>query len=376
MRASTSLAEPPPERNAPELRLNAVCPYYTMYPLSFPLDELKGAQAGEVVLDPFCGRGTTLFAARLRGLEAVGIDLNPVAVAIARAKLASTTLGRVMNLANELIASHSDVKPPKGRFWMLAFDPETLRETCSLRAGLLTAGENHTASLLRAIFLGALHGPRNKGEPSYLSNQMPRTYATKPEPAVKFWEKHELLPARVDLIRVLRRRADRVLNAPIPPVTGRVIEGDARTALSGTRRRFSRVITSPPYLGMRTYLPDQWLRYWALGGDPTPTYALPGQIASQHPETFAQELADAWTAISERCLPGARMTVRFGALPSIPIEPSELIAESLDRAAASWQVIETRSAGAANHGRRQADQFSAEASTALAETDVIAVLDA
>lgn len=376
MRASASLADPPLERNAPELRLNAVCPYYTMYPLSFPLDELKGAQPGEAVLDPFCGRGTTLFAARLRGLQAVGIDLNPVAVAIARAKLASTTHGRVMSLADELIASHQDVETPEGRFWTLAFHAETLRETCALRAGLLTGGEGHTASLLRAVFLGALHGPRNKGEPSYLSNQMPRTYATKPEPAVRFWEKHELLPTRIDVTSVLRRRVDRVLSAPIPTVTGRVIEGDARTALCGTRRRFSRVITSPPYLGMRTYLPDQWLRYWALGGDPMPTYVLPGQIASQHPETFAQELADAWTAIGERCLPGARMTVRFGALPSIPIEPSELIADSLDRSGASWQVIETRSAGAAHHGRRQADQFSPKASTALTETDVIAVLGA
>ena len=48
------------------------------------------------------------------------------------------------------------------------------------------------------------------------------------------------------------------------------IEGDARTALRRIRRRFTRVITSPPYLGMRTYLPDQWLRYWALGGEPSP----------------------------------------------------------------------------------------------------------
>ena len=374
MRAAAGLAEPPAGKNAPELRLNAVCPYYTMYPLSFPLDELKAAQSGEVVLDPFCGRGTTLFAARLQGLEAVGIDLNPVAVAIARAKLASTTPGRVTNLAKELIASHQGAEIPKGRFWTLAFDEKTLRDVCALRAGLQTAGEGHTASLLRAVFLGALHGPRNKGEPSYLSNQMPRSYATKPEPAVRFWEKHELLPAAIDVSNVLKRRVDRVLTATVPGVTGRVIQGDARTALCGTRRRFSRVITSPPYLGMRTYLPDQWLRNWALGGEPAPEYALAGQIASQHPETFAQELADAWTAISERCLPGARMTVRFGALPSIPVEPSKVIADSLRRSEASWEVVETRSAGAAHNGRRQADQFSPEASAPIAETDVVAIL--
>jgi hypothetical protein len=374
MQAQSCIADPPVGKNAPELRLNAVCPYYTMYPLSFPLKELEGAQPGEAVLDPFCGRGTTLFAARLRGLETVGIDLNPVAAAIARAKLASTTVGRAMSLVEELISSNPDPEVPTGQFWTLAFAPETLREICALRSGLQDAGDAHTASLVRAVFLGALHGPRNKGEPSYLSNQMPRTYATKPEPAVRFWEKHELLPTRIEVSEVLRRRFDRVLSAPVPAVAGRVIQGDARTALSGTKRRFSRIITSPPYLGMRTYLPDQWLRNWALGGEPTPIYALQGQIASQRPRKFAQELADAWTAISERCLPGARLTVRFGALPSLPIDPSKLIEDSLDQSGAEWKVIETRPAGAAHNGRRQSEQFSAEASTPIAETDVVAIL--
>lgn len=53
-------------RNAPRLRLNAVCPYFTMFPLDFPYQHLLDAQPGEWVLDPFCGRGTTNYAARLR----------------------------------------------------------------------------------------------------------------------------------------------------------------------------------------------------------------------------------------------------------------------------------------------------------------------
>jgi len=40
-----------------------------MFPLDFPLDILrKRALPGDRVLDPFCGRGTTNFAARLVGL--------------------------------------------------------------------------------------------------------------------------------------------------------------------------------------------------------------------------------------------------------------------------------------------------------------------
>ena len=56
-------------RNRPEFALNAICPYFTMFPLTFPLAvRHRRARCGEWVLDPFCGRGTTNYAARLVGL--------------------------------------------------------------------------------------------------------------------------------------------------------------------------------------------------------------------------------------------------------------------------------------------------------------------
>lgn len=61
---------------------------------------------GELVLDPYCGSGTTLLEAALLGRGAVGLDLNPLAVLIAAAK---TTRIRI-DLLESLVASvHVDL---------------------------------------------------------------------------------------------------------------------------------------------------------------------------------------------------------------------------------------------------------------------------
>jgi len=41
---------------------------------------------GELVLDPFCGSGTTLVESVIRGRDAVGFDINPLAVLVSRVK--------------------------------------------------------------------------------------------------------------------------------------------------------------------------------------------------------------------------------------------------------------------------------------------------
>jgi hypothetical protein len=72
--------------------LNAVCPYFTMYPLSFPLRVLaRERDAKKWIFDPYCGRGATNFAARLLGMPSAGFDSSPVAAAIAQAKLANSS---------------------------------------------------------------------------------------------------------------------------------------------------------------------------------------------------------------------------------------------------------------------------------------------
>ena len=142
--------------------LNAVCPYYTMYPLAFPLRVLKEhGKRGDWVIDPFCGRGTTNFAARLLQMPSVGVDSSPVAAALAMAKLATAEPHRVVASAKAILdAAQEPLSLPSGEFWKLAYHENTLVQLCQLREALLAECSSPTRVLLRAIVLGALHGPR------------------------------------------------------------------------------------------------------------------------------------------------------------------------------------------------------------------------
>jgi len=369
----TVTAAPSPSRPEDVLRLNAVCPYYTMFPLDFPLQQLAARPDATRVLDPFCGRGTTLYAARLAGLPSVGIDINPVAAAIAQAKLVQVTPGAVIRLARQILDGSMRGEVPEGEFWQWCFERETLVELATLRKALLGM-TTPTAAMLRAVLLGILHGPRNKNLPSYLSNQMPRTYASKPAYAVKFWKKRDMEPVRVPALEVIQRRAKRLLDAAPLARGGRVYLGDSVETLGGLRQRFDLVVTSPPYYGMRTYVADQWLRSWFLGGPPEVPYGTHGQIARQpNQEAFIQALAEVWAATARRCHQGTRLAIRFGALPSARTDPEQMLTASVRKAKAGWAVKEVRQAGTPLKRNRQAEQFG-KAGSAIDEIDLIAEL--
>src|SRR5690606_26627454 len=123
---------------------------------------------------------------------------------------------------------------------------------CALREGLLRIRKETGASiLLRAAALGCLHGPLNKMEQSYFSNQMPRTFAAKPDYALKFWKKKNLKAPKVKVVDVIRKKLSRInnLNTPIQWSTDQVLCANSQNVESFEKipRNFSLVITSPPY---------------------------------------------------------------------------------------------------------------------------------
>jgi hypothetical protein len=343
-----------------------------MFPLAFPLSILKRrAQAGDVVLDPFCGRGTTNFAARLLGLRSLGVDSSPVAAAITASKLVTVTAPDALAEARRILTEHEARHIPASEFWQWAFHPTVLDALCRFREALLEDCTTDARIALRGIVLGALHGPKQKTFSSYFSNQCPRTYAPKPAYATRFWQERGLLPEPVDVLAVIERRAKRYYDTS-SSTTGEVRLADSRQAEAlqpdAPEARFDWVITSPPYYGMRTYIPDQWLRNWFVGGPDAVDYTTRDQVVHSSPEDLAADLRLVWRNAEYVCAEDSKMVIRFGGITDRRANPLELIKSSLSDS--GWRITTIKEAGSATEGKRQADAFLRTKSTPMVEYDV------
>lgn len=347
-----------------------------MFPLEFPLGILRRrAKKYQTVLDPFCGRGTTNFAARLVGLRSLGVDSSPVAAAITAAKLVHVESPEILSEARDILTNTEPHNIPSGPFWAEAYHTETLLELCRFRTAFLRDCSTPTRIALRGIILGALHGPKQKTFQSYFSNQCPRTYAPKPVYATKYWRSRGLSPLRVDALEIIERRVKRYYSA-VPEGNGEVRLRDSREVDSlvpeSVDARFSWVITSPPYYGMRTYIPDQWLRSWFIGGADHVDYSSERQITHTSPEDFAADLRKVWRNVAFACASDATMVVRFGGISDRRVNPQELAKTSFRDS--PWRLLTIRNAGSAREGKRQADTFLRSRSKPVVEYDLWARL--
>jgi hypothetical protein len=90
-------------------------PYYAGFPENFARKLLESARlpVGATVLDPWNGSGTTTYAASHLGLTSCGLDLNPVMVIVARARLLATSeADSIEPLAAEVTKCERAVQTP------------------------------------------------------------------------------------------------------------------------------------------------------------------------------------------------------------------------------------------------------------------------
>ena len=243
-------------------RFHALCPYFAMFPESFAekwIDRLT--RRDEVVLDPFCGRGTVPFQAMLMERTPVGNDINPVAFCVTRAKTNAPQVSRLMRRLQSLEAAFNSSEWETQRrklpeVFRHAYRANTARQLLYLKTSLRWR-TNTADCMIAALCLGALHGEMDASH-RYLSNQMPRTISTKPSYSIKFWKERGLVPPKRDVFKVLRKAAIFRYESGIAGRTkGQILNHDIRE-LPMLSRKFARPVRVCDYFSAIL----QHYRFW------------------------------------------------------------------------------------------------------------------
>ena len=286
-----------------------MCSYLASFPASLVHAFIaRYTRPGDVVLDPFSGRGTTPLQACAEGRIGAGNDLNPFAHILTAAKVDpptkadiktrlvalrvawAATAGEWNEIADrvaadpgapELMVPGPGSRPIGGSMAArpdssvpaevaLAFHPRTLAQLLYLRAGL--DPDDRTDRFILATLTGILHGK----SASYLSAVMPNTFSMAPRYVREFVSRTSFHSPERDTFTLLEDKVRRLYRQPVPAARGIALLGDARD--SGVRFRESLrarglpeqarlVVTSPPYLRVVKYGYYNWLRLWLLGYD-------------------------------------------------------------------------------------------------------------
>jgi adenine-specific DNA methylase len=221
---------------------------------------------GGTVLDPFCGSGTVLVEAMLAGRAAIGSDLNPVAVMLARAKTYPRAPERSAALvaAAQGVADHASArrKAKAGASRRLPqedvalFAPHVLLELDGLRDGVAHAPPETRPDLLLVLssILVKLSSRRGDTSEEETDKRIAAGY-----PSRLFVKRTEELARRFDELAT---------RLPKPPPRARVWEDDANVLAKVEDGAVDAVITSPPYVATYDYLKHHELRMRWLGLDP------------------------------------------------------------------------------------------------------------
>lgn len=227
---------------------------------------------GDVVYDPFMGRGTTLLEAALLGRIPIGCDANPLSELLVRPRLEPPSIAEVEERLGAISFSSARVLPDE----LLAFyHPETLRSIVSLRSYLLRKRKSGELDEVdRWIWMVALNRLTGHSPGFFSVYTLPPNQAVSVRAQLRINRERKQTPERRDVAKLILRKTKRLLK-DVDPLTARTLRRSGQRAklvvsqCDRTPELRSRsvqlIVTSPPFLDIVNYMQDNWLRGW-FGG--------------------------------------------------------------------------------------------------------------
>ena len=279
------------------------------------------SEAGDTLLDPFCGSGTVLVEAMLAARRAVGIDLSPLAARLAKLKTTPRDERSIeaMVAAAQSIAAFADARreqragatrryPPDD---VNSFDPHVLLELDSLRAGIAShARDDAAAAEALELVLSAILVKVSRRTSDTSAANAPRRIAAGFTARLFARKAAELA----------RRLAEFTALVPAEAAPARVSVDDAARLRTVAASTIDAVVTSPPYVATYDYSVHHAMRMRWLGLEGR---ALEdAEVGARRRYTrlepraarvaWMRELAAVLRALSRVCRTGARVAIVAG----------------------------------------------------------------
>lgn len=228
------------------------------------------SEKGDVVLDPFCGTGTTALEANLRGRVSIASDLNPLAMRIVDAKLNPADIAEV-TLHLQMINLRRPVNLDSySEYFSSYYDIDTFREISNLRRHF-SESNDRIAAFVELVALGLLHGHSS----GYFSTYALPHVSLSPSEQMEVNLRRNQTPDYRPVVPRILRRAAGVLRDGAPSVLRRMSERnivgiqDSRDLSQVSSGCVDLTVTAPPLpseggltgTGV-TSLSEIWLKLW------------------------------------------------------------------------------------------------------------------
>ena len=234
--------------------------------------ERSGAagRPGDIVYDPFMGRGTTVIEAALLGRVPYGCDINPLSLFLTRPRLNPPTLSQVAARLKAIDFADADEFPED---LVVFYHPETLKEICALRKYLLKR-ETETAldTVDEWIWMIALNRLTGHSPGFFSVYTLPPNQAVSLKSQRKINESRSQTPPRRKVSDLILRKSERLLSDCDQKVRGNLsqVSGNARLLTQRSSatpdcpirsRTCSRASTG----AARSCCPIRGIRFWWSG---------------------------------------------------------------------------------------------------------------
>jgi hypothetical protein len=233
---------------------------------------------GDVVYDPFSGRGTTPLEAAIAGRVPYANDISPLTAILLEPRLSPPAFDAVRDRLSTIDLDHAPAPPDD---LLTFYHPHTLREICALREYLLVREGKKTMDAvdrwIRMVSVNRLTGH----SPGFFSvYTLPPNQATSVSAQRKINVARKQTPPRRDVRGIILKKSRALLKdhsardgslfaAELNLVRdARIVTGAARHTPGIPTASVALVITSPPFLNIVNYKYDNWLRCWFCGIDP------------------------------------------------------------------------------------------------------------